>query len=53
VGPRVGARDTGATPDGRLGFGDGFRDEDLDGIPNLVRPLAIILDFDSVELVRR
>lgn len=51
MGPRVGTRDTGATPDGRLGFGDGFRDDDLDGIPNRVRPLAIVLIFDSVELV--
>lgn len=37
----------------RLGFGDGFRDEDFEGIPNLVFPLTTIPFFDSDELVRR
>jgi len=50
--PLVGTRDTGAKPDARLGFGEGFREEALDGSPNLLLLFGMTPAFDSDELVR-
>ena len=36
----------------RSGLGDGFREDDFDGIPNLVLLLVVKPILDSVELVR-
>jgi hypothetical protein len=49
----VGAREVGEKADAELRLGDGFREGGLEGIPNLVLPLAVMLILDSVELVRR
>jgi len=47
--PRVGTRDGGANPDTRLGFGDGLREDDFEGIPNLPLPLFVAPDADPVD----
>lgn len=47
--PRVGTRDGGANPEVRLGLGDGLRDEDLEGMPNL---LLLLVETDPNDGVR-
>ena len=48
----MGTREDGAKPEARLGFGDGLREDCLDGIPNLVLLLVAILVDDPPDVVR-
>ena len=51
--PRVGTRDGGAKPDARLGLGDGLREVDLEGTPNLGLMFIEMLATEPEEGVRR